>query len=264
MEGALPALQRFKIFTVFTPDVLSKLAQVLKGGALPNLEHVEMWQCHVYTKELDLLSDMVKARAQIPECKTNLTFEGGHNWLGHASPATRTRLLRTLLPSLKELPRLEWNLAYEACFHDLRPPNLEALRIEVLNAAGLYPSCEMLETIPSLKTIHYLFNGYQNTLGAAPFQSVITALQRGVGLKVLQEVELYYCKLGDVKAREFLLALQGSGCADRMAVLSFDNCGIYDEGARPLAGLLRRDGLLALEKFSLSSSCGIFAGGWWR
>jgi len=176
-------------------------------------------------------------------CKKFVIFEGGYKWLDD-SPATRIRLLRTLLPSLKELTRFEWIPAYDACFHDLHPPNLEVLRVH-LAKAGLYPSSEALKTMPSLKTIDYFFNDYQNTLGAAPFQHVISALQRGVGLKALQEVELYYCNLGDVKFREFLLALEGSGCADRLTVLSFDNCGIHDEGVRTLAGMLRRDGLPA-------------------
>jgi len=74
-------------------------------------------------------------------------------------------------------------------------------------------------------------------------------------------VELYHCNLGDVNFCEFLLALEGSGCADRLTVLSFDNCGIYDEGVRTLAGLLRRDGLPALEKLCLSSRRGICNGG---
>jgi len=92
--------------------------------------------------------------------------------------------LRALLPSLKGLTRFEWNPAYDACSHDLNPPNLEVLHVQ-LAEAGLCPSSEALKTMPSLKTIDYFFYVYQNTLVAAPFQPVITALQRGVGLKAL-------------------------------------------------------------------------------
>lgn len=264
MEGALPALRRFKLITVHTPDVLSKLAHALKGGILPLLEHFHVRQCTVFSRDIDLLSDMVEARAQIPRCKPFVVFEGAYESSNYGSAertAARIRLLRALVPSLKELPRLEWDPAYEALFHELHPPHLEALRILLTTNAVLYPSSEVLKTMPSLKTIDYFFNVRQNTLGATPFQPVITALQRGVRMKALQEVELYYCKIGDVKFGEFLSALESSGCADGMTVLSFDNCGIYDGGARALARLLRRDGLPALEKLRLSSSRGISDGG---
>lgn len=106
---------------------------------------------------------------------------------------------------------------------------------------GSSPSLEVLEGTLALKKIDYDFE-YHNTFGAAPFQPVITALQHGIGLKLLQAAAFSYCELGD---------LESSGCANQMTVLSFTSCQIGVEGARTLADLLRLDGLPALESLRI-------------
>lgn len=114
----------------------------------------------------------------------------------------------------------------------------------------MVPDVEVLGAIPSLKTVDYEFK-CNNILGAAPFLPVIGALQRGVGLQFLQEVKLLHCKLGNAYFSEFLEALECSGCADRMTVLSCLACDIGIRGVRALADLLRRDKLPALKRLLL-------------
>ena len=97
---------------------------------------------------------------------------------------------------IKELAKFDWNASYEPCFRDARPPRFEALPVWV-NRNGAAPSLEVLEALPLLKTIDYSFH-YENMLDAAAFQPVITALQRGIGLQSLQEVDPTRCDLGRV------------------------------------------------------------------
>lgn len=79
---------------------------MLTNGTLPRLEHFDVRQSMPTTSDMDIVSDMVEARAQIPGCKKFVSFKAGYYWLDEASLATQDRLLRALLPSLKELPRL--------------------------------------------------------------------------------------------------------------------------------------------------------------
>lgn len=192
------------------------------GGRLPLLEDFQVYQEDITVRDLDAAADMLEARVQIPGCKKFSTFEAGRKWINRASPGTQIRLLRVLLPSLKELALFNWDATYDPCFCDVHPPQFEALHVAIVNSG---PSCEVLEAIPKLKTVDYIF-GYHNVLGAVPFQPVITALQRGIGLRELREMKLTFCELGDLKFSEFLQNLEGSGCVERMVVLSFSRCWI--------------------------------------
>lgn len=114
-DGALPALRTFSFYSLHTRNVLSRLAEALVGGTLPNLREMSINTCYD-RNELECLADMLEARARIPGCKGLERFEGRSGrrpWFDETSLATQVRLLRVLLPSLKELPRFScWKVAY--------------------------------------------------------------------------------------------------------------------------------------------------------
>ena len=244
VDGTLPALKKLVIKFRSTPRVLAKLAEALVGGALPLLEHLDLYQNDLTDDDLNLVADMVEKRARIPGCQQLKTFEVNYGWLREASPV-KIRLLRALLPSLKSLSGfVRWHADFDPCFRGICPPHLEVLDVHIDDEA--FPSLEVLEAAPALKKIK--FDSY--SMGVV-FQPVIAALHRGIGLQKLQDIHITDCVIGDANFGDFLQALKGSGCADRMMVLSFWNCGIGVEGARALANLLRRDELPALEVLSL-------------
>lgn len=234
-----------EVYLGTTPRVWSKLAEALKGGALPLLEHLKARAHDQTDSDEDLVADMVEGRAQILGCHRLTLFKGDYAWLGGGNPG-EIRLLRALLPSLKSFSGgVYWHAAFDPCFCDICPPHLEIFDVEAGDDA--FPSLEPLEAAPALKEIR--ISGEE--MGAVAFQPVIAALHRGVGLRFLQEIGLNSCTLGDGHFCDFLQALKGSGCAERMLTLSFLDCGIGVDGARALANLLRADGLPALENLML-------------
>lgn len=133
VDGALPALKTFDIILPNTPSFLLKLARALMGGAVPLLEHWNLRQRSVTGEDMNTLADMLEARAGIPNCQRLQTFDANFgSWLDNASPDTQIRLLRALLPSLKELGKFQWNAAFDPCFRDVRP-HLEILRVRPAN-----------------------------------------------------------------------------------------------------------------------------------
>jgi len=115
----------------------------------------------------------------------------------------------------------------------------------------------MLEAAASLETTSIWTYFYAPTLAAAGFQPVIAALQRGIALRNLQNIDVWCCALGDAHFCEFLEDLRFSGCAKQMVGSLFSECRICVEGACALASLLRRDRLPTLEVLGLSSNDGI-------
>lgn len=139
-DGALPALRTFSFYSPHTRNVLSRLAEALVGDALPNLREMSMNICYD-GNELECIADMLEARARAelgglsggerPGCKGLERFEGRSGrrpWFDKTSLAMQVRLLRVLLPSLKELPSFScWKAAYNQCFEDVQAPYLEEL-----------------------------------------------------------------------------------------------------------------------------------------
>ena len=68
---------------------MSKLARALRGGCAPLLEHCDVCFANLTEESLNLLADMVEARARIPGCQRLKTFEVGSIWLETGLPATR-------------------------------------------------------------------------------------------------------------------------------------------------------------------------------
>ena len=239
-DGALPALEKLELSFRSTPHVLARLAEALVGGALPLLEHLELYQKNFTDR--DLAADMVERRAQISGCHGLTCFSANRKWLGGGTPA-EIRLLRATTV-VKSLSGVRWHADFDPCFRDICPPHLELLGVHIDHEA--FPSLEVLEAAPALKRIGISGDDADDEIGAAAFQSVIAALHRGVGLN-LQDIDLSSCMISDVHFSDFLDALKSSGCAAQMVRLSFFKCGIGVNGACALASLLRADGLPALE-----------------
>lgn len=240
------------------PLVWCSLTRALAGGALPLLEVFHVIQNNVTDDDLNLVADMVETRTHIPGCRGLKEFYT-NDWLHRASAVTgsRLRLLRALLPSLKISPSCTWNDVLEPCFRDVPPLFLETLGITIAPDEA-FPSVEVLEAAPALKCIRYWIENddydddFDDYFDAAAFQPITAVLRGGVGLRNLEEVFVISCALGDVGFSDFLLALKGSGIAERMVELTFSNCQIGAEGVRALGDLFRRDGLPSLKALHLS------------
>lgn len=93
---------------------------------------------------------------------------------------------------------------------------------------------------------------YPGEQDAGVLQPVIATLHRGVGLQSLERISVSGFALGDVGFTEFLAALEGSGRAQQIVMLSFWGCNIGVERARALADLLSRGVLPALKSICLA------------
>jgi hypothetical protein len=199
VDGALPALKEIDFYSLHSILFLSKLARALKGGALPLLEKLRVSQKSVTEEDSKALADMVEARAGIPGCRQLQILDANlGSWLDGTSPSTQIRLVRALLPSLKDFGMVKWNDAFDPCFCDVRPQYLEALRIRVVN--DLRPSHEVLEAVPALKVLTYMCMPF---VGATAFQPVTDTLRRDVGLQNLRNISVCFCRLGDEHFRDF-------------------------------------------------------------
>ncbi len=102
-------------------------------------------------EEVESLIAMLEARAQRPACRGLEKLEAA-NLTGSGIPeAPRTRLLRTLLPSVKELDDFEWDNACETSFVEIPPPRLKKLSV----CGTLIPSVAALEAMPALEKMWY-------------------------------------------------------------------------------------------------------------
>lgn len=144
VDGALPVLKVFSVSFSSTPRVLSKLTEVLDGGALPLLEHLDMKQKGLTDDKVNLMADVMEKRAHIPDYHKLKTFDVRLDgnvfcWLNSTSPGTK-RLLRALLPSIQKLGYIRWSPEFDPCFHDVRPLFLKELHTGITNEA--FPSLE--------------------------------------------------------------------------------------------------------------------------
>lgn len=90
----------------------------------------------------------------------------------------------------------------------------------------------------------------------AALQAISAALCHG-SLQNIKEVALEACDSDDGVFKNFMGALEESGCAKRLMVLSIGFSSICTEEVRVLADLLCRDALPALEDLSLHGNGGI-------
>lgn len=105
-DGNLPALTTLELN-------FKLLARALTGGAAPRLQRFSFNETGCTENDVNSITDMVEAHARIPGCNS-FTYldsnfdESGEDsvWFDQASIATRIRLLRALLPSVEDLPRM--------------------------------------------------------------------------------------------------------------------------------------------------------------
>jgi len=153
-------------------------------------------------------------------------------------------MLRGLLPSVKVLPAFTWRRAFQACFRERQAPYLMALSVYLGDDVSGF-SWNVFKAAPSLVKI--TIKGLEQTaLGVAVLRSVSAASRNGA-LQHIDELYLQKCTLGDRDIKGFADALEESGCAMRLASLTFASCGVDVEGVRVLTDLFYRGLFPAME-----------------
>lgn len=202
--------------------------------------------------EIDSVADMLEARAHIPTCKRLECLEL-NCWFDRASLAARGRLLRVLLPSVVELQTVTWNRAFESCFLEARAPYLKCVIIFLENEQVTF-SWNMLAAAPALASVNIFNNGWLFEESAL---QVVTAASRHGALQNLQNIVLYGCHLKDGDVKDFLVALEESGCAKQVERLCLDNCEVDNNGVHALADFLCRGAFPSLKGLKLPANSSI-------
>lgn len=205
---------------------------------------------------------MVEAGARLPGCARFESFDVS-DWLRHAAPLEKKiQLLRAPLPSVKELPGLNWQHAFEACFVGLKAPCLTVLNVLLWPQHNSFP-WKVLEAAPALETLRLMQVDGGQPHGARCLKSVAIASRHGALLN-LRKLEFATCKpigglyderdlsveLEDVV--DFADALDHSDSATGLASLHFRDCNLSAEGLRALAVALRRGLFPALKELAIS------------
>lgn len=177
MHGALPELRSLSLQCKSTRGVLCELASALIGGTSPQLQELTL-SIHFDDNELVFLAEILEARARTPGCKRLERFQGCQGWLDNVSLPARIRILRVLLPSVKDLGQCEWRHGFEACFHEVQAPCLMTFAVWLGYDEELQVfSCNVLEAAPEKLHIHD--NTPTTLLDAAVWHSITEALQHG-------------------------------------------------------------------------------------
>jgi len=150
VHGALPALRSFTLQCEGTRGVLCELASAIIGGASPQLQELSL-TTEFDDSELEFLADLLEASVRTPGCKRLERFEGYEGWLDKASLPARIRILRALLPSVKDLEQFEWRHGFKACFREVQAPCLTTFAVWLGYDEELQIfSCNVLEAAPAL------------------------------------------------------------------------------------------------------------------
>lgn len=98
-----------------------------------------------------MVADMIEARAKHASGGALENFDG--MWFQGGPAQARTRMLRVLLPSLRELTMVWETEIASSCFgSDLVAPHLEKLDV-YLSADAVGPSAKVWGALPALKTL---------------------------------------------------------------------------------------------------------------
>lgn len=166
VDGAMPMLESLTASSPLTPEKVVEVTQSLTRGVVPHLKKIVFYG---YSDALTLesFSLALQIRATIPGCRGLEHCKVGSvwNWLDNASLETKTRFLRALLPSVKELPPLFWNQAFDPCFLEAPAPYLTSLDIRVEEDGAVFSS-GVLEAAPALLQINIGTRNYQTLLNA--------------------------------------------------------------------------------------------------
>jgi len=159
-------------------------------------------------------------------------------------------LLRILLPSVVELQTFTWNWAFETCFLEVQAPYLKCITIFLENKQVTF-SWNMLAAAPALVRI--------NLLNAWLFEElvlqVVTAALKYGALQNIQNITHHTCPLedGDV-IKDFLVALEESGCAKKMICPCLDNREVDNNGVHALADILCPGAFPSLKDLELAGN----------
>lgn len=200
---ALPRLKTLSFHCVLPPRGLAKLARALAGGAAPLLQKFYFDKTECDEDDLDSIAGMLEARANIPGCKGFEYSDGNDGWFDEAPLQIQIRLLRSLLPSVRELPEFLWSSDFEHCFLDVQAPYLTDFNVCFKEDGGVF-SWRVLAALSEIERATLA----EWDLSATAMPSVTEALRHGA-LQKLQKVEFYECLVGDGDFKDLMQTLGG-------------------------------------------------------
>jgi len=162
------------------------------------------------------------------------------------------RLLRILLPSVVELQTFTWNRAFESCFLEVQAPDLKCITIFLENEQVNF-SWNMLAAAPALVRINLLKSWLFKKL-------VLQVVTSSCGFKLWcvaehENITLHTCPLEDGDLiKDFLVALEESGCAKKMICPCLDNCEVDNNGVHALADFFCPGALSSLKDLELAGN----------
>lgn len=143
---------------------------------------------------------------------------------------------------------MKWKDAFEACFREVQAPYLTEIRLRFGDDGTVFP-WKFFDAAPEITTVQICLKD-PTPLGAVVLQSITAALSRGV-LQNLTELQLWRCSMGDGVIKDFMDALEATGCAMRLTTLYFALCGFRVEDVNAVVDLISRSAFSALQQISL-------------
>jgi len=147
--------------------------------------------------DLDSIADMLKRRAGNPRCKPLESIDHEYtssDWFNEASKEKQVQISRALLPFAKDLPLLNWNPFFDACFHEKQAPYLTDISICVSSEGDGYVfSC--FEAAPALVSIGITVDYYVSAR-AEILRSINAAVRNGASQN-LERLVMEDCAFGD-------------------------------------------------------------------
>lgn len=247
VPGALEALKVLRLSAEAWEDgMLPELARALGSGAAPSLRLLDVGSGLSSHANAEALAAMLEARARLPAC-CGLGELKASNFMDTTIPeATRTRLLRALLPSVTELGTLWWMPEYEASFVEVGAPCLKKATMRAHGEDAEFPSAQVWEAMPELEGLMLQVYG-----DVASVQPVISALERGVAFQRLQMLTCTSLQIPVDEWGRLLSALAGASCASQLTSLDFDVCAWCRGPMAVLSKWLGQDAFPKLETLSL-------------
>lgn len=144
-EGALPVLAEFKMLESQKKGAIAKIMQGFQAGGCPLLTTLKVPISFYRTfvtadgiearvldigqteQNMEALASTFEARAARGGCEG--LYKSGNVWSQHVDWEVHTRLLRVLLPSIKEVPYFQWDLELARTVRDIGAPHLEFLTV---------------------------------------------------------------------------------------------------------------------------------------
>ena len=254
-ENALPNLTSLSLNGLFSTHGLSYLTEHLSlPGVLPSLKQLAIeHEFDDYSdSEVEMVADMIEARAKHATSGALEKFDG--MWFQGGPTQARIRMLRVLLPSLKELTLLWETEIGTSCFgNDLSAPNLEKVDM-YLSADAVGPSAEVWEVLPALKTLFCRELDAYGTPRAVLAETLAETFRRGVGFRDLHKLDFTRLMFKDAGGISLVNALADSDVGRRLTHLTFWKCGLGRETAQALGVAVGDDRFPALTHLDWNSN----------